>query len=262
MECLNLEELKEPIRPNSAIFGDCIKAMDFIKDKSIDLILCDLPYGTTQNKWDCLIDLDKLWLHYNRIIKDNGAILLNAQTPFDKVLGVSNLEMLRYEWIWQKSKATGHLNANKMPMKVHENVLVFYKSLPTYNPQNMVEGIFQNNNRPAKNKTGDKNYGKEKQTSDITTKGGYPKSIQLFPNPSNKGHLHPTMKPVEMMEYFIKTYTNEGELVLDNCAGSFTVAAAAINTNRQWICIENNEEYFQIGTDRIRNYIPNADLGL
>ena len=114
---------------------DCLVGMNDIPDKSIDMILCDLPYGTTKNKWDSIIDLDELWNHYNRIIKDNGAIVLTAQTPFDKVLGVSNLKMLKYEWIWEKTSATGHLNAKKMPMKAHENILVFYKKPPTYNPQ-------------------------------------------------------------------------------------------------------------------------------
>ncbi len=250
MNILKLEEISGQIPPNSAIFGECLQAMSFIPDQSIHLILCDLPYGTTQNKWDCQLDLNSLWSQYKRIIKPNGAILLNAQTPFDKVLGASNLEMLRYEWIWQKSKATGHLNANKMPMKQHENILVFYKSLPTYNPQGMVEGVFDNNNRPAKNRTGDKNYGKERQTAEPTNKGNFPKSIQFFSNPSNEGHLHPTMKPLSMMEYFIKTYTNEGDIVLDNCAGSFTVAVAATNLNRQWICMENDEKYYNIGVKR------------
>lgn len=115
--------------------GDCLKLMNDIPDKSIDMILCDLPYGTTQNKWDSIIPLDKLWEQYCRVIKDNGAIVLFAQTPFDKVLGCSNLKMLKYEWIWEKTSATGHLNAKKMPMKAHENILVFYKKLPTYNPQ-------------------------------------------------------------------------------------------------------------------------------
>ena len=123
-------------KTNNLLYGDCLELMPkYVKDKSIDLILCDLPYGTTKCKWDSVIDLPKLWKEYERIIKDNGVILLFAQTPFDKVLGASNLNLLRYEWIWEKTQATGHLNAKKMPMKAHENILVFYKKLPTYNPQ-------------------------------------------------------------------------------------------------------------------------------
>ena len=237
------------IELNKIYNEDCLEGMKRIPDGSLDMILCDLPYGTTRNKWDSIIPLEPLWEQYERVIKDNGAIVLTAQTPFDKILGASNLKYLKYEWIWQKTKASGHLNAKKMPMKNHENILVFYKKLPTYNPQGLIDGEF-NNSRPAKNREGT-NYGKETSNFGTSTKGNYPKTVQLFANPSGKGHLHPTQKPVELFEYLIKTYTNEGETVLDNCMGSGTTAIACLNTNRNFIGFELDEGYFDIANERI-----------
>ena len=222
--------------------------MNNIEDKSIDMILCDLPYGTTRNKWDSIIPLDKMWEQYERIIKDNGAIVLTAQTPFDKVLGSSNLKMLKYEWIWDKKLGTGHLNAKKMPMKRHENVLIFYKKLPTYNPQ-MTDG------EPYDKGFGygdSSNYGKQKAVSHVNTSGKrYPVSIIEFSNANRRGIVHPTQKPVALFEYLIKTYTNKGETVLDNCFGSGTTGVAAINTNRNFIGIEKEWEYCEIANQRI-----------
>ena len=194
--------------------GDCLEVMKDIPDKSIDMILCDLPYGTTKNKWDSIIPLDKLWQEYERIIKDNGCIALFGQTPFDKVLGSSNLKLLKYEWIWEKESGTGFLNAKKMPLKSHENILIFYKALPMYNPI-MTAG------KPYKCKQGSGsdnwNYNKE-QGGHITENNGerYPKTILKF---NRENGLHPTQKPVALLEYLIKTYTNEGDIVLDNCMG-------------------------------------------
>ena len=228
--------------------GDCLELMKNIPDKSIDMILCDLPYGTTRNKWDSIIPLDKLWVRYNRIIKDNGAIVLFAQTPFDKVLGTSNLRLLRYEWIWEKEQGTGFLNAKKMPMKKHENILVFYKKLPTYNPQ-MREG------KPYKNTRSDKNlrcsnYGSAKECFvKVEHIGRYPISILNFERDKEK--LHTTQKPVALLEYLIKTYTNENETVLDNCMGSGSTGIACINTNRNFIGIELDNNYFNIAKERI-----------
>ena len=272
--------------------GDCLELMKEIPDKSIDMILCDLPYGTTaRNKWDIIIpmndyinidnknieknefylnqflkglskeEIDKiwkenkqegLWTHYNRIIKDNGAILLFSQTPFDKILGYSNLKMLRYEWIWEKTTATGHLNAKKMPMKAHENILVFYKKLPMYNPQKTT------GHTPVhsyiKYQDDGSNYGK---TAVGISGGGsterYPRSVQVFKTDKQKCALHPTQKPVDLCEYLVKTYTNEGDLVLDNCMGSGSTGVACINTNRNFIGIELDENYFKIAKDRIEN---------
>jgi len=228
---------------NKITQGDCLEVMRDILDGSVDMILCDLPYGTTRNKWDSIIPLDELWAQYERIIKDNGAIVLTAQTPFDKVLGASNLSLLRYEWIWSKNRGTGHLNAKKMPLKNHENILVFYKKLPTYNPQ-MREGKAY----VRKNGKGSSNYGKQTSVESINDKR-YPLSVLDFPIVEKTAH--PTQKPVALFEYLIRTYTNEGETVLDNCIGSGTTAVAAINTNRQFIGIEKEPEYVEIGNRRI-----------
>ena len=234
------------------IHGDCLEKMKNIDNKSINMILCDLPYGSTQNKWDSIIDLEKLWEQYERIIKDNGTIALTAQTPFDKVLGYSNLKLLKYEWIWQKDKCTGHLNANKMPMKEHENILVFYKKLPVYNPQKFKGNPCHSRGNIVgyEDKTSS-NYGK---FINVNTDGDmkFPKSIIKFNKDTG---LHPTQKPVALFEYLIKTYTNEGDLVLDNCAGSGTTAIACLNLNRNFICIEKDDKYFEVMKNRIKEHI-------
>ena len=233
---------------------DCLVGMNDIPDKSIDMILCDLPYETTKNKWDLIIPLDELWNHYNRIIKDNGAIVLTAQTPFDKVLGVSNLKMLKYEWIWEKTSATGHLNAKKMPMKAHENILVFYKKPPTYNPQKTTG--HERKVSTAKHKRNSKNssnYGESSATTYDSTER-YPRSVQLFSTDKQKSSLHPTQKPVALFEYLIKTYSNEGETVLDNCMGSGTTAVACMNTNRNYIGFELDKDYYELANERIINH--------
>lgn len=228
---------------------DCLVGMNRIPDKSIDMILTDLPYGTTKNKWDTIIPLGLLWEQYERIIKDNGAIVLTAQTPFDKVLGASNLKLLKYEWIWEKSNATGHLNAKRMPMKNHENILVFYKKPPVYNPQ----GVTPFNKVTRRGGNGD-NYGKS-NTSNFQEVTNYPRTIQKFSYDKQK--LHPTQKPVALFEYLIKTYTNEGETVLDNCMGSGTTAIACLNTNRNYIGFELEKEYFEKINHRIKSYHSN-----
>lgn len=230
---------------NKVIQGDCLVEMRNIPDKSIDMILCDLPYGTTRNKWDSIIPLDELWEQYERIIKDNGAIVLTAQTPFDKVLGTFNLKLLRYEWIWEKSKATGHLNAKRMPLKNHENILVFYKKLPTYNPQGLVK-----KKEPTIRRGGNgngTNYGKSNKDS-LQEYENYPKAVLKFP--SEYG-LHPTQKPVELFEYLIKTYTNKGDLVLDNTAGSGTTGVACLNTGRDYCLMEMEQEYVDVINKRL-----------
>ena len=225
--------------------GDCLELMKKLPDKSVDMILCDLPYGTTQNKWDSIIDLSLLWKQYERIIKDNGAIVLFAQTPFDKVLGASNLKLLKYEWIWIKSCGTGFLNCKKMPLKKHENILVFYKKLPTYNPQDLTYN-------PKIQKRGGSsfgtNYGKA-ETKNYSEYENYPVDV-LFYN-YDKEKLHPTQKPVALLEYLIKTYTNENEIVLDNCMGSGSTGVACINTKRKFIGYELDEKYFEIAKKRL-----------
>lgn len=231
--------------------GDCLELMKEIPDRGIDMVLCDLPYGTTRNKWDSVIPLDKLWKQYERIIKDNGAIVLFSQMPFSAELVHSNLKLFKYEWIWQKDNGTGFLNAKKMPLKIHENILVFYKKLPLYNPQ-MRTGF-----KPYKCKQGrhSTNYGAYEQ-GHITESNGerYPIDIIEFKKDSG---LHPTQKPVALLEYLIKTYTNEGEIVLDNCMGSGSTGVACVNTNRNFIGYELNEKYFEIAGKRINEAMCN-----
>ena len=222
--------------------------MQSIPDNSIDAIICDLPYGTTACKWDSVIPFEPLWKQYKRIIKDDGAIVLTAQTPFDKVLGASNLPMLRYEWIWEKEQGTGGMNANKMPLKKHENVLVFYKKLPIYNPQ-FTDGkpYKMVRNKPNLNSV----YGKTRvKDSFVSVNEGkrYPTSILKF---NKETGMHPTQKPVDLLEYLIKTYTNEGNTVLDNCMGSGTTGVACKNLNRKFIGIEQDANYFEIASKRI-----------
>lgn len=226
--------------------GDCLELMKEIPDGSVDMILCDLPYGTTRNKWDTVIPFGPLWEQYKRIIKENGAIVLFSQMPFGAAVIMSNPSMFRYEWVYQKPNATGFLNANRMPLKSHENILVFYKALPTYNPQKW-------KGNPYKAKSGNttsKNYGEFDGEWHTENKDGlrYPVDIIKF----NKEHgLHPTQKPVALLEYLIKTYTNEGETVLDNCMGSGSTGVACANTGRRFIGIELDENYFDIAKKRI-----------
>lgn len=235
------------------LLGDCLEVMGDIDAGSVDLILCDLPYGTTRNKWDSVIDLDRLWKHYKRIIKPNGAIVLTAQTPFDKVLASSNMGMLRYEWIWEKTLATGHLNAKRMPLKSHENVLVFYKSLPTYNPQKTQGHARKVSSAAHKvNSKQSTNYNPVGLTSYDSTER-YPRSVIKFATDKQKSALHPTQKPVALMEYLILTYTNPGDLVLDNAAGSGSTLVAAKNLGRQFIGIEKDEHYYEICVERLKN---------
>lgn len=228
---------------------DCLEKMVDLPDKSVDLILCDLPYGTTACKWDVVIPFEPLWEHYNRIIKDNGVIVLFGREPFSSYLRLSNIKGFKYDWIWKKTKAQGFLNAKKMPLKDYENISIFYKKQPVYNPQGVVYGKF-NNFRKSKLNKADDVYGAEKDFGDSSV-GHYPKQIIEFSNPSGKGQLHPTQKPVPLLEYLIKTYTNEGDLVLDNCMGSGSTGVACVNTNRNFIGIELDENYFNIAKDRI-----------
>jgi DNA modification methylase len=239
---------------NKTHLGDCLSVIpEIIEAKSIDLILCDLPYGKTNCAWDTPIDLSKLWFQYERIIKDNGAILLFGQTPFDKVLGASNLQLLKYEWIWEKPKATGHLNAKKMPMKAHENILVFYKSLPTYNPQKTFgHAPVHPYIKSIKDGTADGEiYGKTVSVSGGGSTERYPRSVQTFSSDTQKVKLHPTQKPLKLIEYLISTYTNEGDLVLDNCCGSGTTGLASKNLNRNYIMIDNDKKYYNITKERL-----------
>ncbi|MCQ6529853.1 DNA-methyltransferase [Bacillus mycoides] len=240
---------------NQVLNMDCLEGMKMIEDKSIDMILCDLPYGTTSCKWDSIIPFDKLWEQYERIIKDNGAIVLTASQPFTTKLIESNIKLFRYEWIWKKGNhTTGFPNANRMPLKNHENILVFYKKLPTYNPQGLIklENPIKKKKTPNIGVFGERNN-KSLNKVHVTSYTNYPKSVIDFSRDSKT--FHPTQKPVALFEYLIKTYTNEGETVLDNCMGSFTTAIACINTNRKYIGFEMDEEYWTLGNERVNKHI-------
>lgn len=238
--------------------GDCLEIMKDFPDKSVDMILCDLPYGTTACKWDTIIPFEPLWEQYERIIKDNGVIILTGSQPFTSALIMSNPEMFKYELIWVKERPTNFLMGKKQIMKYHENILIFYYKQPTYNA--LLEKKLEKNKRKNKprNMT-NQVYGIKEGTKygERTVIGGnkdwiYPKSIQFF---SMQRGLHPTQKPVALFEYLIKTYTDENEIVLDNCAGSCTTAIACKNTGRRWICIEQEEKYCGVSVERIKNHI-------
>lgn len=230
--------------------GCCLELLKTIKSKSIALVCADMPYGTTKCKWDSVIELVPLWIELERIIKDDGAVLLFAQTPFDKVLGSSNLSLLKYEWIWEKGNATGFFNAKKMPLKAHENILVFYKKLPTYNPQKTTGHPRKKTSRKV---VDSECYGKAFNKSDYDSTERYPRSIQKISSDKQKTNLHPTQKPLELLEYLIKTYSNEGDVVLDFCMGSGTAGVAAVKLNRKFTGFELNKNYFEIAKERITN---------
>lgn len=236
--------------------GDCLELMAKIPDKSIDMILCDLPYQRTQNQWDIMIPVDKLWEQYNRIIKDNGCIALFADGMFMAKLMMSNKKMWKYNLVWDKVLPSGFLNAKRMPMRSHEEICIFYKKLPTYNPQ-MTEGkeCHSRGNAVGKNQedfSRNTNYG---SFAAVQTEGNlkYPKSIITYQKPHPSTTVHPTQKPVELLEWLIKTYTNECELVLDNCMGSGSTGVACLNVGRNFIGMELDKGYFDIAKERIEN---------
>jgi len=242
---------------NKVIQGDCLEVMKGILDKSIDMILCDLPYGTTNCKWDTIIPFEPLWEQYKRIIKDNGAIILTASQPFTSALVISNLKMFRYAWVWEKDKGANFLQANFQPLKTHEDILCFAYGKTKYNPQKTINQKKQSetNSKQLSQKRKEAGLNVEffKSSSVYEKDKLLPRSVQYFSRDIPKGGtLHPTQKPVALFEYLIKTYTNEGDIILDNCAGSFTTAIASENLKRNWICIEKEEEYCAIGEKRIK----------
>ena len=236
--------------------GDCLELMKDIPDGSVDLVLTDPPYGTTACKWDSVIPFEPMWEQLNRIIKPNGAIVLFSQQPFTSACVSSNYKMFRYEWIWQKPQGSGFLNAPKMPLKVHENILVFYKKLPTYNPQFWKSTPYASENKIV----GGRQYGKLqcRKTESLDGKR-YPIDVIKFNLEKERYNskkiktdkMHPTQKPVALLEYLIRTYTNEGETVLDFTMGSGSTGVACVNTNRRFIGIELDEGYFNIAKKRI-----------
>ena len=240
---------------NQVLQGDCLELMRDIPDKSIDLILCDLPYGTTACKWDVIIPFEPLWEQYKRIVKPNAAIVLTASQPFTSQLVMSNPTWFKYDWVWNKRKATGHQLVKFQPLRLKEDILIFYKHQPTYNPQ-ITEGMPYKSNPRNKNLCGV--YGIVGQYRNDNNGKRYPKNIIEFSFEHKP--IHPTQKPVALFEYLIKTYTNEGDLVLDNCAGSGTTAIAALNTDRNYILMEKEEAYIKLINERISNHVIQRSL--
>lgn len=255
---MNLKELynKADYKDNMGMCfkGDCLEVMKEIPDKSINMILCDLPYGVTaKNKWDSIISPSSLWGQYERIIADNGVIALFGQDKFTAKMMLSNPKLHRYNLIWQKTTPTGFLNAKRMPMRTHEDIMIFYKSLPIYNPQKTyghARKVSKAEHKRNCMKTTD--YGEHGLTTYDSTER-YPTSVLTFKTDKQKQSLHPTQKPVSLLEYLIKTYTNENMLVLDNAMGSGSTYVACMKTNRNFIGIEQDDKYFDIACERISN---------
>ncbi len=244
---------------NNVIEGDCLEIMKQLPDNSIDMVLCDLPYGTTQNKWDSVIPLDELWKQYRRIVKEHGAIVLTSQGMFTAELMVSNSKMFRYKWIWEKSKSTNFLNAKKQPLRKHEDVCVFYKKQPVYHPQ-MIEGEPYDKGVRKNQLSG--SYGDFQPVHVHSDGKRYPTDIIYFKTAESEGKVfHPTQKPVELGRYFVRTYTNPGDIVLDNTSGSGSFLVAALLEGRNFIGIEKNEnvalfkkedvDYIQVSRQRL-----------
>lgn len=230
--------------------GDCLEIMKTIPNNYVDMVFCDLPYGISQNSWDKIINLELLWEQYHRVVKPNGAIVLTAANPFDKILAMSNLENFKYDWVWEKNKASGHLNAKKMPLRAHEYILVFYKHKPTYNPQftyghKPMNSVNPKHNVPEPKESRNYNHVKNHLGNPGGTTQRYPRSIITIPVINNDDPLkwHPTQKPVELAEYFINTYSNENDVILDNCMGSGSTGIACLKTKRRFIGIELNQDY-------------------
>jgi site-specific DNA-methyltransferase (adenine-specific) len=222
--------------------GDCLELLATLPDGEVDMVLSDPPYGVTRNRWDCQIDMKQLWPELIRVTKDNAAIIMTAAPPYDKVLACSNLKLFRYDWVWEKGNATGHLNAKRMPLKAHENVLVFYKRPPIYCPQKTV------GHKPVNafySRHSGNNYG----AAETSTKGGgnttrYPRTVQRFKSDKQTNNRHPSQKPLALLQYMLRTYTKPGDLVLDFCMGSGSTGEACRNEGRQFIGIENDREIF------------------
>lgn len=226
--------------------GDCLEVMDLLEivGPMADMVLCDPPYGTTQNKWDAVVPLEKMWPRIWACTKSSAAVVLTAAQPFTSALGASQIDNLRYSWVWDKVRPVGHLNAKKRPMQRHEDVLVFGKKPPAYYPQGLVA-----DRRVNRRSTSGENYGAAGLTN-VSEFTNYPHSIVQF-GTAQKGKIHPTQKPVALFAYLIRTYTNPGEVVLDFCAGSGTTAVAAGMTGRRWICIEKEEKYCELIAKRL-----------
>lgn len=227
--------------------GDCIEGMKILPDNSVDMVLTDPPYGTTQNKWDTVVDVDAFWKEIKRVTKKNSAILIFTQMPFTATVVMSNPKMFRYEWIAEKNSPTGFLNVKRMPLKFHENILVFYEKLPTYNPQ-MIQGKPHRRGGAGRQS---KNYCSYGYTKRIISNTYFPHDVLKVNWQDSIRGLHPTQKPVSLCEYFIKTYSNKGDIILDPFIGSGTTAVAAVNTGRKYIGFEQDDKYFDTAQNRL-----------
>lgn len=237
------------------MLGDCLERMREIPTGSVDMILCDLPYGTTQNKWDAVIPFEPLWAEYWRVAKLGAAVVLTASQPFTSSLISSQPKQFKHAWVWEKSRFANQMAAKIQPLKIHEDVAVFGVGKVTYNPQGLIE---VNKTTKQGSKVTDNIGGGKRATSYTQTHTNYPRSILRFA--SEGSTVHPTQKPAALFEYLIRTYTDEGMTVLDNCAGSGTTAIAAERSNRRWICIERDPEYFAKAVERVRNEVANKGL--
>lgn len=240
---------------------DCLKKMSDISDKSVDLILCDLPYGTTSCNWDTILPFDQLWFNYNRIIKDNGAIVLFGQEPFSSYLRISNIKDYKYDWYWEKERITNIQQVKKRAGKTIETISVFYKNQCTYNPQMSKYSGPKRTNKVKDGKLGALSDNGNKKVKEYEDNGlRYPTQVLKFQRDILKCNLHPTQKPVALLEFLIKTYTNKNELVLDNTMGSGSTGIACLNTERRFIGIEKNTEYFNIAQERIKNHVSEPEI--
>lgn len=246
---------------NTIHLGDCLDLMSKITDQSIDMILCDLPYGTTKNKWDIIIDPIIMWQQYKRILKPTGIIVLTAAQPFTTILINSNPKMFKYDLIWYKPLGTGFLNSKKMPMRNHEHILVFYDKLPTYNPQ-MGVGVRKKGMRKNDRNGGCYNDFNQNRIEPFDDEGRrFPQSvIEITNGDRTTENEHPTQKPTDLFRYLIKTYSNEGDLILDNCMGSGTTAIACLMENRNYLGFEKDENYFKSSLKRIEQHVSQQSL--
>lgn len=246
----------EAVGRSICVNADCMDVLRMIPDQSVDMVLCDLPYGTTACKWDVIIPFEPLWAEYRRVTKPNAAIVLTASQPFSATLVASNLQDFKYQWVWEKGRPSNPQLAKIQPLKVHEDILVFCRGKAPYHPQGLIE-IPEAERKVHKPETNSLGHCKRKPY--VQTHTGYPKSIVSF---TPERGLHPTQKPVALIEYLLQTYTNEGDVVLDNTMGSGTTGVACENTNRNFIGIERDPQYFKVATERVNTaWVAQASLG-
>lgn len=253
LDCFNRKDWFDMLEANKLYLGDCLELMKNIPDKSVDAIICDLPYGTTSCSWDVIIPFDKLWEQYNRVCKENAAIVLFGQEPFTSVMRMSNILNWKYDWYWEKERITNIAQVKKRAGKTVETISIFYKKQCTYNPQMIKYNGPLRTNKVKDGKMGKLTDSSEKKVFEYNDTGfRYPTQVLKFQRDCLKSNLHPTQKPLLLCEYLIKTYTNHGDIVLDNSCGSGTTLLAAKNLNRQFIGIEKEKEYYDICLKRLK----------